>query len=262
MKQPNVSGSFYPGNRAQLAKSIQGSLATVPKKTAEPLAILVPHAGYVYSGPTAAYAYALLQGKKYKNVFVLAPSHHFPFQGAGILIEDGYQTPLGKIPINQEICTTLCKSPVFADLPNVFEREHALEVQLPFLQTVLQDFSLVPIIIGQSTYPTLRSIAEKLAAYRTPDNLFVISTDLAHFHSGKENDALDQKTLEYIKKGDPQKLLENNCELCGIYPVVVAMLMTEQPFVLLKHSNSGDITQDYHEVVGYAAGYFPRTKEA
>jgi AmmeMemoRadiSam system protein B len=260
MKQPNVSGSFYPKEPKQLAAMVHGFLSAVTA-SGNPWAIVAPHAGYVYSGATAAYAYKLLEGKKYKNVFILSPSHHFPFQGAGILIEDCYQTPLGKIPINQHICATLGESPAFADLPNVFEREHALEVQLPFLQTVLPDFSLIPIIIGQSTYPTLQSIADTLKPYQAPENLFVISTDLAHFHSGKENDALDQKTLEYIQKGDPKKLLETACELCGIYPMVVAMLMTELPFVHLKHSNSGDVTQDYREVVGYAAGYFPRAKE-
>jgi hypothetical protein len=227
----------------------------------------VPHAGYIYSGQTAAYAYKQLIGKKYSTIFVLAPSHYFPFSGAAVYPSGEFQTPLGAIPLDTTIITEFAEHPGITINAEVFEREHALEVQLPFLQTTVKEFKFVPLLIGQSNKETLISIKEALLPYaRRPDTLIVISTDLAHFKPGKINDTLDKTALNYISRNDVDGLTaasaQDKCEVCGMYPVAVSLLLAQDihsDFRLLKHSNSGDTTGDYSQVVGYAAGYFDRS---
>lgn len=268
MKQPNVAGKFYPQNKNELQKTIDGYLKKVPatNNAKKPWGIIVPHAGYVYSGQTAAYAYKLLENKKYSTVIVLAPSHYQAFNKIALLKED-YQTPLGTVSVNQELAAEILKNnPLVTEHPAAFEQEHSLEVQLPFLQTVLKnDFKLLPLLIGTLNKENLIALTKTiLQLLEQQDVLVVASSDLAHFNSGAVNDEMDQVAQGYIKEHDFAGLLTacelKECELCGLGPVITLMIMAKarnSAVTLLNHSNSGQITGDYLSVVGYlAAAYF------
>ncbi len=268
MKQPNVAGKFYPQNKNELQKTIDSFLKKVPavKNKKKPWGIIAPHAGYIYSGQTAAYAYKLLENQQYSTVIVLAPSHYQAFNKIALLNDD-YQTPLGTIKIDRELADDILKeNSLITEYPAAFEQEHALEVQLPFLQTVLKNnFKLLPLLIGtlnKGNIITLTNIILKLVKQK--DVLVVASSDMAHFNSGAVNDEMDRTAIEYIKEHDFAGLLTacelKECELCGLGPVITLMIMAstlKASVSILNHSNSGQTTGDYLNVVGYmAAAYF------
>jgi AmmeMemoRadiSam system protein B len=265
MKEPNAAGTFYPARPQELSGMIDAFLQKVPAgKKVKPWAIIVPHAGYIFSGQTAAYAYKLLEKQQYKSVIILAPSHYFSFNGAAVYPGDSFKTPLGVIPVATDLVARLTKNSIVAGNEDVFEQEHALEVQLPFLQTVLGDFKLVPVLIGQYSKETLVQIKDALLPLvKNKDVLVVVSTDLAHFKPAELNDQQDAQALALLKANDLDGLLTSasygECELCGLGPVGVAMLLAKEldsGFQLLQHTNSAAASGDYDHVVGYASGYY------
>jgi AmmeMemoRadiSam system protein B len=262
IRTAQVAGYFYPSNPEKLRKDVQLLLDQTKRKEKinNIFGIVSPHAGYVYSGRTAAHAYNLLIGKKYKRVVVISPSHSEYFPGICIYNGDAYETPLGVLQIDKEFSKKLK-----TDDGRIFEgieghrREHALEVQLPFLQTVLKDFMIVPIVMGDQSKKNVDTLAEKLALATDNETLIVASSDLSHFHSKSKADMLDSVVAERVKNFDfdlLQKDFDNhNCEACGGGPIIVLMkaasLKNIKHSLVLNRSDSGDITGDYDEVVGY-----------
>ncbi len=267
-----VAGSFYPADPKDLAKTVDDFLAraTPPPIDGTIQAIVSPHAGYEFSGAVAANGYALVKGKHYDRVVVIAPSHVDGFNFVSVYNGDAYQTPLRTVPVDK----AFCKKIVSGDLVQLSTRghvipgprgEHALEDELPFLQRAIGDFKLVPIIMGDQSYEASRTLGLALAReIKGSNTLIVASSDLSHFHPYDDAVKLDRKTLRAIQDWDYLSLSENFerrvWEACGGAPIVAAMIASErlgasEPH-LLKYANSGDVTGDKTHVVGYSSWVF------
>jgi AmmeMemoRadiSam system protein B/AmmeMemoRadiSam system protein A len=265
-----VAGTFYPADRSELEKTVDGLLAgaQVAPVQGQLRAIISPHAGYPYSGAVAAHAYALVKGQRFRRVVVISPSHYESFDFASIYDGDAYATPLGKVAVDKSFAAKLAGASPLLKLssrghtPSGDRREHALEVQLPFLQRALGDFQLVPIVMGEQSYEVSRALGVALAKLISgPDTLIVASSDLSHFHKYEEATALDRKPLRAVQAWDYFSLSRNLAagvwEACGGGPIVAAMIAAERlgatEAALLKYANTGDVTGDHSRVVGYAA---------
>lgn len=269
IRKPAVAGMFYPSNPAELAKTIAGYFAEVEKApiSGRPAAIISPHAGYPYSGKTAAKAYKLLEGEEYDTVVIVSPSHTVFFKGSSVFNGDAYQTPLGNVEIDKELATRIASvNPNLVYFSNMGHAsggargEHALEVQLPFLQIVLGRFKLVAIVMGDQENDSVRALGETLAGILKDTNtLLIASTDLSHFHSEKAANRLDSAVRTAIEKYDPSLLMETlesgKGEACGGGPVCAVMSaakrMGAKEVKFLEYTTSGAATGDYEEVVGY-----------
>lgn len=257
-----VAGYFYPSNPDKLFKDIEKMLNQV--KLSEDytniFGIVSPHAGYIYSGGTAAYAYSTLRNKNIKTVFVISPSHYEYFPGITIYDGDAYQTPLGEIEIEQSKSDELTNNSkiIFRGIQG-HRKEHALEVQLPFLQYVLKDFKLVPIVMGDQSDLFVNELSEKLSSIIDENSLVVASSDLSHFYSATKANELDGLVEKRINEFDYENLQKDltfkRCEACGGGPIVSllksAALKNYRKSKVLKRTDSGDITGDKSEVVGY-----------
>jgi AmmeMemoRadiSam system protein B len=266
IRQPAVAGMFYPASESQLRNELRLMLdISVMELQEEGLGknafgIIVPHAGYVYSGITASYAYNQIKGGDFKTVIVISPSHREYFSGVCLYNGDAYRTPLGIIPVDKDKVDKLTyESDIIFKGTEGHRQEHALEVQLPFLQMVLDEFSLVPIVIGDQNQKFVFALAEKLSEIVDDKTLIVASSDLSHFHSKKEADYLDSMVERRITEFDYQGLQEDlefhRCEACGGGPIVSLMraadLLNRKKSVVLHRSDSGDVSGDKDEVVGY-----------
>jgi AmmeMemoRadiSam system protein B/AmmeMemoRadiSam system protein A len=275
IRQPAVAGAFYPEQPEALKTMVDKFLkeAESPDIEGPVLGLIAPHAGYVYSGHVAASAYALLKGKKIKRVVVISPSHIQAFQGAAVYDGDAYATPLGNVLIDKDFTKKLAEKSSLIDLSakgheNIFQGrgEHAVEVELPFLQRVLGSFKLVPIVMGDQDYETCRALGVALAELiDSPETIIVASSDLSHFHPYDEAVKLDHKVLRAIEEWDYFNLSRNLrsriWEACGGSPIVATMIAVERlganQAKLIKYANSGDVQQgDRSRVVGYSAMAF------
>ena len=195
-RTPAVAGAFYPESPDELKAEIDAYLgAATPPALGKARGLVAPHAGYIYSGPIAAYGFKTIQGRRYKTVIVMGPTHRYPLRGASIPNVAGYKTPLGTVPLSP-LADTLRKSKVFTDVPQAHEAEHSIEVELPFLQTVLGDFELVPILIGEADAD---EIAAAILEHLDDHTLIVASSDLSHYHDYEQAQQLDQHTAELVK---------------------------------------------------------------
>ena len=270
VRLPAVAGRFYPAQPDELRRMLDEFLgeATVPSIPGHIVALIAPHAGYIYSGKVAAHSYALLRGQKFERVVVIAPSHFEAFPFVSVYNGDAYATPLGNVPVDKDFAAKLAKQSPLIQLssrghtPTQQQGEHALEVQLPFLQRVLGDFRLVPIVMGEQTYETERALGVALAKMlKGTDTLIVASSDLSHYHSYDEATKIDQKTLKAIERWDYLSLSQNLqagvWEACGGGPIVATMIAAERlgarQAKVLKYANTGDVTGDKSRVVGYGA---------
>jgi hypothetical protein len=266
IRRSAIAGSWYPGHPDTLKRDINTYLgnASVPELKAKPVVVVSPHAGYMYSGPVAAYAYRAVKGQPYARVVVISPSHraHFPF--ISLWGEGGYETPLGVLPVDEEFCARLLKkSSTIQEDKRSHVAEHALEIQLPFLQTVLGPFKLCPLIMGQQHLSACRSLADTLAECiaEPDDTLVVASSDLSHFHHYEKAFVMDTKVARLIEafdiEGLDQALDTGASEACGGGPIMSAMLYAKRiarnTAQVLKYANSGDVTGDRSSVVGYLA---------
>jgi AmmeMemoRadiSam system protein B/AmmeMemoRadiSam system protein A len=262
VKKSNVAGAFYPGDADALRADIAGYLRDVSvqkRGTVAPHAVIVPHAGYVYSAPVAAYAYHEVQGRAYDAVVVIAQSHYFDFNGGATISADAYETPLGEVPVQKILRDDLIARGVVSVDDHVFEKEHSLEVQLPFVQTVLPNVPVVPVIFGRTDGTQMRAFAEAVFALAQRSRiLLVCSSDLSHYHPYTRAQALDAATAETVVAGDlaalATKMQSGECEFCGYTPVFVFMLYSHlwgDARVLLRAANSGDTAGDRSRVVGY-----------
>ena len=272
IREPAVAGAFYPNDPAVLRKQIRGFLDNVPENKIEGkiTALISPHAGYMYSGQVAAFGYKLLEGSDFNKVIVIAPSHRAHFHGASVYNKIGYRTPLGIVPIDGDLCNRIiAQDKMISYYPQAHTQEHSLEVQIPFLQIVLKEFKLVPIVMGSQDFDTCRVLSEAIVkAMRDERVLIVASSDLSHFHRYDKAVSLDRIVLDHIDKLDAsgleQDLKDGRCEACGGGPIVTAMLISEKlganKAKVLNYANSGDVTGDKSGVVGYAAAVLYENK--
>jgi hypothetical protein len=277
VRQAGVAGSFYPADAKELAAMIDDLLAhaSPPKIDGSILAVVAPHAGYPYSGPVAAYTYAALKGRKFSRVVVIAPSHYESFDFTSIYDGDAYATPLGNVPVDKTFAAKLAKMSSTMKLssrghnPTSAGAEHAVEVQLPWLQRVLGDFQLVPIVMGDQSYENSRALGVALAKLiQGGDTLIVASSDLSHYHTYDDAVKIDHKTLHALEAWDYFSMSQNFqtriWEACGGAPIVATMIAAERmgakQAMVLKYANSGDVTGDRSRVVGYSADLFVKVE--
>ncbi|MCX8104962.1 MAG: AmmeMemoRadiSam system protein B [Ignavibacterium album] len=262
IRQAHVAGYFYPADPVKLKNDIQRMLdrAKTEKTFNKIVGIVSPHAGYIYSGQTAAYAYETLKGKTYKTVIVISPSHAEYFPGISVYDGDAYETPLGVVEIDQEKANKLVERSklIFRGIQG-HRREHALEVQIPFLQSVLSDFKIVPVVMGDQSSVFVNELAKKLAEIIDDETVIVASSDLSHFYDARTAEILDSVVVKRINDFDYEQLQRDlnshKCEACGGGPIVsmmkAAALKNYQKAKVLKRTDSGDVTGDKSEVVGY-----------
>lgn len=254
VKTPAVAGLFYPGDAHELRTALQGYLtADGAAHEARPHALIAPHAGYQYSGPIAGSAYATLApwADEIDRVVVLAPSHRVPFSGIATSSADAFQTPLGDIPVDLEAIAQLARLPGVVGLDAAFAQEHALEVQLPFLQAVLGDFRLVPLIVGEADIGDVSRILETLLS---PDTLIVVSSDLSHYLDYRSCQQRDHATSRLIENMQADEI--GPYDACGAYPIRGLLQTARQhgwKVRTLDLRNSGDTAGDRSRVVGYGA---------
>jgi AmmeMemoRadiSam system protein B/AmmeMemoRadiSam system protein A len=269
VKQCEFAGQFYPSSKAQLSGMINEFLdkANPGSIQGNILVLISPHAGYGYSGQTAAYGYKLIRGKPYKTVVVLGTSHHRPFSGAAIMPEGSFQTILGRVDVDEEFAAKLIdrSSSIFPD-DSAFVGEHSLEVQIPFLQEVLSGFKIVPLVVGDCSLPNCENIASILqeAIGTRKDVLLVVSSDLYHGYSIKDAQEADSLTLGLIKDMDYQGLYyamrESRAQACGGFGAVIALDAAKKlgydKAAVLARTNSAQATGetlDGRWTVGYAS---------
>lgn len=273
IRESVIAGSWYPGDATSLRKLIRGFLDKVPDSPfkGQLVALVSPHAGYVYSGSVAAHAYKLLEKQKFESVIIIAPSHRAYFSGVSVYDRGGYRTPLGVVPLDQELVSALKqREKRIRYMPEAHSQEHSLEIQLPFLQVVMPDFKLVPLIMGEQSFATCQWLAEALAdTIRDKSVLIVASSDLSHFHSYDQAKSLDKVVEDKVRRFDPEdlskKLAEGQCEACGGGPIITAMLTARllgaNQSRVLHYANSGDVTGDRSRVVGYMAAAISKDSE-
>ena len=272
MREPALAGSWYPGDPEILSRDVKRYLENAKKEKVEGeiVALVSPHAGYMYSGQVAAYAYKLVEGMIFDSVVVVGPSHRFPFKGASLWDRGGFRTPLGVVPVDAELSKKLMeKRKEIRFIPEAHSQENSLELQIPFLQTVLKSFKLVPIVMEPDwSWETCQYLASAIAeTVRGKKVLLVASTDLSHYYSYNIAVELDRIVLNHIERFDIEglnrDLKSNRAEACGGGPVITIMLAAKMLGAnqgkVLKYLNSGDVTGDRSRVVGYAAGVFYKT---
>jgi len=272
VREPAVSGMFYPDKPDILARDVKKYLENAKKEKidGEVIALVSPHAGYMYSGQVAAHAYKLIEGKTFDSVVVVSPSHRVDFKGASLYDRGGYRTPLGVVPIDVELAKKMMERwNGIRYLPEAHRQEHSLEVQIPFLQVVLKSFKLIPIVMEPYwSRETCQLLAQAIAdTIRGKNVLLIASTDLSHFHSYEKDVQLDKIVLGHLERFDAEglnrDLKEGRCEACGGGPVITVMLAAKALGAtrgkVLKYLNSGDVTGDRSRVVGYAAAVFYKT---
>lgn len=262
-----VAGQFYPGNRdslvALLGQLFKQAAEDAPELKGHIAGIVAPHAGYIFSGLQAAKAYHYLQGRKYKVVCILSPSHREYFPGISIYPGDAYSGPLGDLAVDKQGRNLVLKCANIYEIEEGHRAEHALEVQLPFLQFTLKDFSIIPLVMGDQQKIMIDAAVECVSFLHRHfgrDILFVASTDLSHFHPAAEAKTLDTMLidmLEHFRDEDLEAALHNGkVEACGGGPVLAMLrgLGKERHIVrTLGYRHSGQVNFDRREVVGYTS---------
>lgn len=260
-----IAGSWYPGDPESLRRDIRRYLdsACVEPPEGKPVALVSPHAGYLYSGPVAAFAYKAVEGLSYSTVVVISPSHRVAFPSVSVWPSGAYETPLGRIEVDEALCSELLEWPVFTDDTRPHAREHALEIQLPFLQVTLGSFKLCPLIMGSQDADVCESVARALheAVLSPEDTLVVASSDLSHFHRSTTAERMDLAVAKYLESFDITSLSKaldrSEVEACGGGPILTAMiyakLLGRTTSRVLRYAHSGHVTGDNSSVVGYLA---------
>lgn len=265
IRPPAVAGAFYPADTAKLKRDIQAYLDAVRTRASPvaarharpPKAVIVPHAGYMYSAPVAAFAYDRLQGLKHKiqRVVLLGPCHRVAVDGLALSSADGFTTPLGDIPLDHTLDDALLALPQVNVYDATHTLEHSLEVQLPFLQTVLGDFKLIPMVVGNATAEQIADVLE--CVWGGAETLIVISSDLSHYLDYDSARAIDQKTSHAIETLNPAAI--GDAQACGRVPVKGLLELARRKGLsveTLDLRNSGDTAGSRDRVVGYGAWAF------
>lgn len=264
MKEPAVSGQFYPADKQSLQEMVNGFLSITEKSKAGGtlIALISPHAGYKYSGQVAAHGFRQIQGKDIRNIIILGASHRSAFRGASVYVKGSFRTPLGDVKINEKLAQSfLSEAADIRFYPEAFKKEHSIEVQLPFLQTVLKDFTIIPILIGSPTKQTFDSLISRVTDMVDEKTLILASTDLSHYHDYQQAVGMDHKIISAVERlsaTEAGRVLENGeAEMCGALPVIITMEAAKRlgatHGVLFNYANSGDVTGEKEKVVGYAS---------
>jgi len=282
VRRAAVAGSFYPADTQELKKEIEtlmAGAAVLPTRNVV-VAAVAPHAGYPFSGGVAAYTYAALKSTHYKRVVIIAPSHVEAFEFTSIYDGEGYETPLGEVAVDRDFAHRLAAAVKGAELSErghtqTGERgEHAIEVQLPWIQEVLGDVEIVPIVMGEQSYQASRALgvglAKLMAEEKAGETLILASSDLSHYHPYLEAQSIDSKTLDAMAQWDYFAMSRNfatrHWEACGGGAIVAAMIAAERVGAsearVQRYTNSGDVTGDKSKVVGYSSAIFVKSNKA
>ena len=281
IRKPAVAGTFYEADPDTLSRRIDDFLKeATPSGIPGNLRILVvPHAGHLFSGPVAAYGFKEILGRDFERIIILGPSHQAYFEEIAIDDSDSWETPLGQVELDHDfIENLLSESPKIVRYSPIHADEHCLEVEIPFLQKTLEDFKIVPILLGSKSEDTINTLADALSRYIDSRTLLLVSTDLSHYPRYDDANLVDKKTVDAVLSGDTSELdavisesmsqgISNlaTC-MCGEVAVRVAMKLAPQleatDIRLLKYANSGDTAGDKTRVVGYAAVGFYAPSEA
>ncbi len=258
IKTPAVAGIFYPADPALLHQDIQHFLTSAHRsKSSSPKALIAPHAGYVYSGPIAGSAYASLEANKdeINRVIILAPAHQVAFHGIAYSSATHFQTPLGLIPVNLSALSLITDLPIVVKNNEAFQDEHSIEVHLPFLQEILNEFSIVPLLVGEASAEQVATVLEQL--WGGSETLVVISSDLSHYLDYESARKMDQETSQAIETLQPDALTYHSA--CGRTPISGLLLCAKRYGLnvnTLDLRNSGDTAGSHDRVVGYGAYVF------
>ena len=262
-RTPAVAGVFYSGDKARLDSEVEHYLSSLRGGTEfQPRILIVPHAGYVYSASTAAKAYVGLKkySDKIKTVILLGPSHREAFKGVALSSVDYFTTPLGKIALNKEILSQLALNPQFKFNDKAHKEEHSLEVQLPFLQKVLKNFKIVPLVYGDVSPEIIADAISPLL--QRSDVLLVVSADLSHYNNYQTAQTIDSYTAELVEHNTAE--VEDHMS-CGATGINAALIMAKNQFLrptTLDLINSGDTSGEKNKVVGYGAWSFHQENNA
>jgi len=254
IRNPAVAGMFYPDHPETLAAVVEGYLADAQQTDLRPKAIIAPHAGYEYSGPIAGSAFSAIKSvaSDITRVVLLGPSHRVPFYGLAASSAVAYHTPLGDIPLDRVAIKTALKMDQVIELDEAHAMEHSLEVELPFLQKVLGDFSLVPLVVGEAAYEEVSEVIDAL--WSGKETLIVISSDLSHYLTYEQARAMDAETQQAIESLQPEAFSHEKA--CGRIPIGGLLLSARKrgmKVTTLDMRNSGDTAGDKTRVVGYGA---------
>jgi AmmeMemoRadiSam system protein B len=258
IRPPAVAGMFYPAEAEELKAMVEKFLeAAKPPRGRAPKAIIAPHAGYIYSGPVAASAYVYLPPARnqIRRVVLFGPAHRVPFPGLAASSADGFATPLGIVPLDREAIQSASALPMVRTSDLAHMHEHSLEVQLPFLQTVLADFKLVPFAVGDAAPADVAKVMEHL--WGGPETLIVVSSDLSHYLDYRAAQKADRETSDAIERLDVEALDYESA--CGRTPIGGLLLVARQKGLSVRCvdlRNSGDTAGPRSEVVGYGAYIF------
>jgi MEMO1 family protein len=254
VREAAVAGLFYPGEAPELRARLREYLAPVPPEAAAPKTIVVPHAGYVYSGPVAASAYSTLAPARGRvsRVVLLGPSHRVAFRGLALSTAEYFATPLGAVELDHEAIALLSALPQVSCLDAAHAREHSLEVQIPFLQEVLGEFRLVPLAVGDASAEAVAEVLECL--WNGPETLIVVSTDLSHYleyAAAQRRDRASCAAIEALRYEDL-----DHSGACGCTPLAGLLCVARRRGLRVRTldlRNSGDTAGDRERVVGYGA---------
>ncbi|PIP02229.1 MAG: AmmeMemoRadiSam system protein B [Zetaproteobacteria bacterium CG12_big_fil_rev_8_21_14_0_65_54_13] len=245
-----VAGLFYPADRAELRSAIANELGSAAYCGCYPKALIVPHAGYIYSAPTAACAYAALKNAPVSRVILVGPAHRVAFHGVAVASSSAFRTPLGDVPLAVDVPELASRFDCVCVHDSAHAMEHSLEVQLPFLQMVLGSFELLPLCVGAVEASELAAVLESLRGDQ--QTLFVISSDLSHYHPYEQARILDHATIGHILAGRAVDH-EQACGATGINAMGMVAQQHGMRARLLDYRNSGDTAGDHDRVVGYAS---------
>lgn len=268
IRKSALAGSWYPGDPHTLRSDIISYIRHVPDlpRPENVIGMIVPHAGYAYSGQVAAYAYQAVLHTTYDAIIIVSPSHRVPFRGVSVIKRGGFETPLGIVPVDGELADSIMiESSLVAEIPSTHLKEHSIEIQLPFLQCIFKDFSFVPLMMGSQDRQMCVNLAAAIGKVVGERRVLIIgSSDLSHFHSYDAAQSQDIRALGYLERMDAEGFLNGlragEFEACGGGPAAVTLMtalnLGATDATLLKYANSGDVTGDRDSVVGYGAVIF------
>ena len=257
VRSPAVAGMFYPSDTHELRRIVHQFLKTTSALDPVPKAIIVPHAGYIYSGPIAASAYVRVVPARdiISKVVLLGPSHRIPLRGIAATSMHYFATPLGTVSVDQSAIKAILSLPQVSIMEQAHTYEHSLEVHLPFLQEILADFSIIPLVVGEATAKEVGEVLEKL--WGGEETLIVISSDLSHYQDYSAAQKMDKLTSQAIEDLKPEAI--HHEQACGQRPVNGLLYMAKKLGMraqTIDLRNSGDTAGPKHQVVGYGAYVF------
>ena len=274
IKESDLAGSWYSSSKQELSKTLRSYIdqAEPEKVEGEIFGIIAPHAGYQFSAPVAAYGYKSARNKSIKTVIIIGFSHRKPFDGISVYDRGSFRTPLGDIPVDEKLAGAIeAQNKRIYFYPQAFDGENSIEMQIPFIQLIFENASIVPIAFGTQAYTDAVTLADALAAVLKgrKDCLVVASTDLSHYHTYAEANRIDGHLIEMLKNMKAVDLYEDamsgKSEACGLMPITTLLLTAEKlgynGLKILKYANSGDVSGDKSRVVGYVSAVVYKSQQ-